>query len=311
VLTRELCTAAARLAASVDGSTLLLSPCDVSAAEAGSWGADHLVRIEGGEVEEDVARAVAKWARSALPWAILAGSTAWGREVASRVAASIPAGLTGDAVDVEVVDDRLVAWKPAFGGQLVAAITASSPVQMATIRPGVLPPSMLRDHVAEQSTVAVAPRGRVQVLARRREDVLEDLGDADVVIGVGMGVSPDELQQLDELRAVLGAEIACTRKVTDEGWMPHARQIGITGRSISPRLYVAVGISGKFNHMVGVRAAGTVLAINDDAGAMIWDHADIGVVAPFQEAVPLLVAELREALATASSMSAYRLGTHG
>jgi electron transfer flavoprotein alpha subunit len=215
------------------------------------------------------------------------------------VAAAVDAGLTGDAVDLEVVDGRLVAWKPAFGGQLVAAITATSPVQMATVRPGVLPAPQLRDHVAQVTTLAVQPRRRVRVLGRRQEDSLEGLSEAEVVIGVGAGVAPDELDRLEPLRTLLGAELGCTRKVTDKGWMPHARQIGITGRSISPRLFVAIGASGKFNHMVGVRSAGVVVAINPDVDAPVWEHADTGIVGSWQDAVPILVDELERALADA------------
>jgi electron transfer flavoprotein alpha subunit len=295
-LSRDLCALAARLAAQVGGSTLLLAPCEVSAAEAGSWGADRLVRIVGSQVEEDVASAVAGWARAAQPWVVLAGSTAYGREVASRVAAAVGAGLTGDAAEVEVVDGQFVAWKPAFGGQLVVAVTATSPIQMATIRAGVLPRSMARDHIAEQVTVDAPHRGRVQVRSRCQEDSLEPLGEAAVVISVGQGVPPDELHRLDDLRHMLDAEIGCTRKVTDSGWMPHARQIGVTGRAISPRLFIAIGTSGKFNHMVGVRSAATVMAINPDPDALVWQHADIGVVAPFQECVPLLVEQLRDVM---------------
>jgi electron transfer flavoprotein alpha subunit len=297
-LTRDLCGLAARLASQVNGSTLLFAPHNLSAAMVGSWGADHLVRIAGCDVEEDIALAVTSslWEMPKRPWAILASSTTHGREVASRVAATIGAGLTGDATDVEVVDGRLVAWKPAFGGQLVAAITATSPVQMVTMRSGVVPQSKTRRHLAEISTVAGLPRGRVWVHTRQREDSLESLSQADVVIGVGQGVSPEELNELDELRDVLGAQIGCTRKVTDSGWMPHVRQIGLTGRAIAPSLYVAIGTSGKFNHMVGVRSADTVLAINPDRDALIWQYADVGVVAPFQECVPLLVKQLREAL---------------
>jgi electron transfer flavoprotein alpha subunit len=295
-LSRDLCAQAARLAAEVNGSTLVLAPFEVSAAEAGSWGADRLVRITGSRVEEDVASAVASWAHSARPWVILAGSTAYGREVASRVAAVIGAGLTGDAAEVGIVDGRFVAWKPAFGGQLVAAVTATSPIQMATIRAGVLPNSMRRHHVAEQLTIHAPPRDRVHVRARRQQDSLESLTEAAVVIGVGQGVPPDELHRLDDLRHVLDAEIGCTRKVTDSGWMPHARQIGVTGRAISPRLFLAIGTSGKFNHMVGVRSATTIMAINPDPDALVWQHADVGVVAPFEECVPLLVDELRQVL---------------
>jgi electron transfer flavoprotein alpha subunit len=297
-LTRDLCGLAARVASQVHGSTLLLAPHAVSAAEAGSWGIDHLVRILGADAEEDIATAIVSslLGMPARPWAILASSTTYGREVASRVAAAIGAGLTGDATDVEVADGRLVAWKPAFGGQLVAAVTATSPIQMVTMRSGVVPPSIPRRQVARESTVTAQPRRRVWVEARQQQDSLESLDDADVVIGVGHGVAAEELHELDELCDVLGAQIGCTRKVTDSGRMPHARQIGVTGRAISPGLYLAIGTSGKFNHMVGVRAAGTVMAINPDRDALVWQYADLGVVAPFQECVPLLVKELREAL---------------
>jgi electron transfer flavoprotein alpha subunit len=207
----------------------------LSAATAGSWGADRLVLTRGAEAEEDIASGVTHWTRAEQPWAILAGSTAWGREIASRVAAAVGAGLTGDAVDLEVGDGRLVAWKPAFGGLLLAAITATSPVQMATVRAGVLPRPRPRTRIADVASIIAEPRSRLVVRLRRQEDSLERLGEADVVIGVGAGVAPDELHRLEVLRQLLGAEIGCTRKVTDHGWMPHSSQIGITGRSISPR----------------------------------------------------------------------------
>src|SRR5205085_5197845 len=111
-----------------------------AAAVLGAWGADAIVQLEGANVEEDVAHTVGDWiaAQPVPPWAIITGSTAWGREVASRIAARLGAGLTGDAVDLDVDNRRLVAWKPAFGGQLVAAIGATSAVQMATVRAGMM-----------------------------------------------------------------------------------------------------------------------------------------------------------------------------
>ena len=133
----------------------------------------------------------------------------------------------------------------------------------------------------------------MRVLARTREDDLDVLAEAHTVIGVGTGVGPDEYAALEPLRVVLGAELGATRKVTDKGWLPRARQIGITGRTIAPRLFVSIGASGKFNHAVGVRAAGTVLAINPDPDAPIWEHADAGIVADWHDALPLLVERLR------------------
>jgi electron transfer flavoprotein alpha subunit len=179
----------------------------------------------------------------------------------------------------------------------VADITCTSPLQMATIRPGALaelapqsdPPPVPVD------TRALSRRGRVRIIAERRNDDVETLARAAVVIGVGAGVSPDEYESLSPLAALLGAELAATRKVTDKGWAPRARQIGITGRALSPRLYVAVGLSGKFNHMVGVRSAGTILAINQDPDALVFGHCDVGIVGDWHQVVPLLAQALLRA----------------
>src|SRR6185295_8225343 len=134
-------------------------------------GADEIVHAPVANVEDDVALALSGWAADAQPWAVLLGSTAWGREVASRTAAQLGAGLTGDAVELERDGDRLVAWKPAFGGQLVAAIHCSSPVQMATVRAGVLPTLLPRPAAGppiETVSRKLQPRGRIRVLARTR-----------------------------------------------------------------------------------------------------------------------------------------------
>lgn len=295
-LTAELLGAAAALAADLDGSVVALGTLAESSLT--RLGADAIVRIDAGAVPavEDEARAIADWAETTHPWGILAPSTTWGREVASRVAARLGAGLTGDAIELELDGGRLVAWKPAFGGQLVAAITATSPVQLATVRAGVLPPPQPRAAATPDTvTISIIPRGRVESVAWTRDDDLDVLADADVIVGAGRGVSPDEYPRLDPLLAALGAELGATRKVTDEGAMPRARQIGITGRSVAPRLYLALGISGKFNHMVGVRGAGTIVAVNPDPHAPIARFADVILRADWHDVVPRLVAAISAA----------------
>jgi electron transfer flavoprotein alpha subunit len=293
-MTRELLGEAAGLAARMHGRVVAFTVDGSATGALGVWGADVEVRAAGISVEEDVADALGRWSAESQPWAILAPSTAWGREVASRAAARLGAGLTGDAVGLGEDGGRLVAWKPAFGGQLVAAITADSPIQMATVRDGVLPLLAPRRHDAPVDVIPTSTRGRVKVLSRERDDDLDVLAEADVVVGVGTGVPPDDYDNLRPLLEALGAELAATRKVTDNGWLPRARQVGITGRSVAPRLYIAVGVAGKFNHMVGVRAAGTVLAINSDPGALVFGCSDIGIVGDWREVIPLLVAALSE-----------------
>jgi len=290
--TRELLGAAATLT----GRVMAVTCAEPAASsELSAWGADSESYLEGDNIEEEIAGRVVELARVVQPWAILTGSTAWGREVASRVAARIGAGLTGDAVELEREGDRLVAWKPAFGGQLVAAIHCSSAVQMATVRAGVLPTLKPREPTSMKTArhFQLTPRGRVRVLARTRDDDLDVLAEAHTVIGVGTGVPPDAYDELEPLRRLLDAELGATRKVTDKGWLPRSRQIGITGRSIAPRLFVSIGASGKFNHAIGIRAARTVLAINPDANAPIFASADAGIVGDWREVLPLLVEHLR------------------
>jgi electron transfer flavoprotein alpha subunit len=150
-----------------------------------------------------------------------------------------------------------------LGGSLVRR-SAASPV-IATVGGCVSPCARLP--VVPRESITRSARGRVRVGACVREDDVDALLSAEVVVGVGRGVAPEHYGELDDLLEVLGAELGATRKVTDQGWLPHARQIGITGHSLSPRLVVAIGSSGRFNHMVGVRSAGTVLAVNPDPEA--------------------------------------------
>jgi electron transfer flavoprotein alpha subunit len=305
-VTNELLGAAARLGREVGAAVHALCPGPFTAATLAAAGADAVVALEGSGAAafvagEDAADALTAYVRETTPWAVLAPSTAFGREVAGRGAAATGSGLVGDAVALTARDDVLVASKPAFAGALVADITCRSGTQMVTVRPGVLALSEARTpHDVPILTRAMGRRGRIRVLSERRDDDVETLARAAVVIGVGTGVTPEEYEALSPLAATLGAELAATRKVTDRGWAPRARQVGITGRSIAPRLYVAVGLSGKFNHMVGVRAAGTIVAVNEDRAAPVFEHCDIGLVGDWHEIVPLLHAALRRDGATIS-----------
>ena len=327
-MARELLGAAAGLAAELDGQVVAVGPWlmipepvtpEVTRVLA-SWGADRVIVIEPvidepdglPLVEEDIARVVSDWIRTAAPTIVLAPSTAWGREVCGRASAALGLGLTGDATAVELEPEphpdsstgsprRLLAWKPAFGGALLAAIRSGSTTQMVTVRPGVLAAGRPRATVpfggsieppTEPIVVTATPRGRVHVRARRRDDDLEVLASAQRVIAVGQGVDPTEYGQLDGLLHALGAELAATRKVTDKGWLPHSRQVGITGLSLAPDLAMVVGASGRFNHMVGFRRAGLIVAINPDASAPVFEFADYGIVADWHDVVPELVRQL-------------------
>ncbi len=291
-LAREMLGTAAGLATAMCGSVTAIASEPLAPDRAGSWGADEVLQLTGAVGQEDVACAIGRWAEVASPWAILAPGTLWGREVAARVAVILQAGLTGDAVELGVEGARLVAWKPAFGGRMVASVTATSAVQMTTVRPGALAPLPTRDCTAAVTRLLVSPRGRVKVLDGGNDDDPDLLAKASVVVGLGTGVAAEDYPALRPLLDILGAQLAGTRRVTDRGWLPRSRQVGLTGLSIRPRLYVAIGLSGKFNHMIGVRGAGCVLAVNSDPAAPVFESADIGIVADWHQVVPQLVMEL-------------------
>ena len=290
--------AAASNGADAGPSQAILAPTDeADHSGLGAAGADRLLIIPSAPEPSQQAEALAAAAAARLPWALLVEGTRSGRVVASIVAARCGWGLTGDAVGLEVSPDgRLVAWKPAFGGRLQVPILSRSPVQMATIRPGVLARRPARPGASEpEAELLPAPRpSRVRTLSVERED--DDTGElrrARTVVAVGVGVDPDGYPVIDELRAALGgAALGATRRVTDPGWVPRGRQIGVTGHAVAPRLLVAVGSSGRFNHTVGIRNAGVLMAVNSDPDAEIFDQVDVGLVGEWQTVVPKLTAEL-------------------
>lgn len=291
----ELLGEAAELARRISGAVTAVTPGPVPAG-LGGLGADRVMAIAGAGEPEEWAGALNAAADQARPWALLVEGTRTGRVVASIVAARRGWGLTGDAIGLEVdADGRLVAWKPAFGGQLEAPIHSDSPVQMATVRPGVLARRQLRSAPDPRPTVIKPPapaRIRTESVTRSDDDPGE-LNRARAVVAVGVGVEPDGYPVIDELRAALGgAAIGATRRVTDRGWVPRSRQIGVTGHSVAPRLLIAVGSSGRFNHTVGIRNAGVLMAVNSDPGAEIFDQVDVGLVGEWQRIVPELTAEL-------------------
>ncbi len=263
-----------------------------------SFGADQVLTIEhpalNSYTPEAAAEAVAKVVSMHAPWGILLGATERGRDWGPRLAARLGLGLTGDAIDIELdAENRMVALKPAFGGNIVAPIYSKTFPQMATVRPGVLElaaPSEAKQ--AEIQTVRVevsAPKSRLIKAHSTLDPTIVPLEGAEVVVGIGTGVGgPEGVARVAALARVLGAAMCATRRVTDQGWVPRQLQVGLTGKSIDPRLYIAVGVRGAPNHTCGLKRAQTVVAINNDADALIFERANIGLVAEWQSILPAL-----------------------
>jgi electron transfer flavoprotein alpha subunit len=231
------------------------------------------------------------------PRLVLLASSVAGRDLAPRVAARLGLGLTGDAIDLDVdAEGRVRQHKPAFGGSVVAPILSRTRPEMATVRPGVLRaarPDGRRTAAVERLDVPqVAARVRVVSRQPLADDTAETLASARVVLGVGKGVGAAGVAEVVALAHRIGAGVAATRDVTDAGWLPKQHQVGITGRAIAPPLYLALGVSGAQEHVVGLRRAGLIVAVNKNPKAPIFKTADIGVVADWAELLPHLEAPL-------------------
>jgi len=234
------------------------------------------------------------------PVVVLLPSTSNGRDLAPRLAARLAVGLTADCIDLDVNErEELVQFKPAFGGNIVALILSRTLPQMATVKPGMLRPARpnpLRTASTIRLAVPAIKDHRARLIGVRKEVAAEvaDLEEAETIACVGTGIGgPENLPLIESLARALNARIGATRRVVDQGWLSRHYQIGLTGKIVAPRLYIGVGVRGALNHTIGIQQSGTIVAINNDPNAEIFNTADLGIVDDWREVVPALTAKLQ------------------
>ena len=236
------------------------------------------------------------------PSVMLIGATNNGRDIGPRISCRLGTGLTADCTALDIDDETgNMAWtRPAFGGNLMATIMCpENRPQMGTVRPavfkkGAYDEAKTGEIVKEEITVA-ADEIRTTLIERVKE-VAEsiNLEEAEIIVSGGRGVgSQENFQLLQDLADVLGATVGCSRAVVDAGWMPHAHQVGQSGKTVAPKLYFAIGISGAIQHVAGISGSDTIVAINKDPDAPIFDVADYGIVGNLNEVVPALTEEFK------------------
>jgi electron transfer flavoprotein alpha subunit len=267
-------------------------------------GADKVIVVEHSWLKTSLARPSADVLTELIndrkPEIVLIGATHTGRDISSRIAVTVEAGMTADCteLDVEEHSRELLARRPAWGGKMLATIRCDRHrPQMATARPGIFMPLAKRAVKAQPDKVKFAWLDKKQYHAEVLDYLVEntvDITKEDVLVGGGMGVGPDGWGKLEELAKALGGEVACTRPVADAGWQERGRQIGQTGLSVRPKLYIAVGISGAIQHIEGMKEAGTVIAINIDPTSQIFEYADIGLVGDWKGHVDALISAAKE-----------------
>ncbi|MCR5525872.1 MAG: electron transfer flavoprotein subunit alpha/FixB family protein [Lachnospiraceae bacterium] len=281
------------------------------------YGADKVIVVDDKELEvyrtEPYAHGLASVINEFKPEIMLVGATAIGRDLGPTVSARVATGLTADCTQLDIGDFPLVAipgkeqkhnqllmTRPAFGGNTIATIACpDNRPQMATVRPGVMqkiePIKGAKAEVVDYNP-GFTPNDRyvtVKEVVKAVSDTV-DIMNAKILVSGGRGVgSPENFKILEDLAAVLGGEVSCSRAVVDSGWKPKDLQVGQTGKTVRPHVYFAIGISGAIQHVAGMEESDIIIAINKDENAPIFDVADYGVVGDLNKIVPDLTKKIK------------------
>ncbi|MBI2343000.1 MAG: electron transfer flavoprotein subunit alpha/FixB family protein [Deltaproteobacteria bacterium] len=301
----ELVAKAAEMATALD-ATVRAVAVGKGLAEAlqvvGPYGVTRATAIDApgltGHYNSDAATAaLSTWLQQVQPMAVLSSTSAHGRDYLPRVATRLKTGFISDAIALTVTDGRLVARRPIYAGKaLVDCVVTGSP-QMIGIRPNVfgLPAATGGVATVETVTVEIAPpRETIREVVAAAQRVV-DLTEAEIIVSGGRAMgSSDNFRYIRDLADALGGTVGASRAAVDAGYIPHAHQVGQTGKTVNPTLYVACGISGAIQHLAGMRTARHIVAINKDADAPIFARADFGIVGDLFTILPILTEKIRK-----------------
>ena len=307
----ELLTPGKDMAAKQGGALVAVvigSKVDEAVKAASEHGADKVIVVDGPEyasyTTDAYAIALCTLVEKYGPTSMLIGATNNGRDLGPRVSCRLKTGLTADCTGLDIDEESgNVAWtRPAFGGNLMATILCPDHrPQIGTVRPGVFKKSDAGEAKAEviKEDIHVDAKDiRTQVLELIKEADGEnvDLEGADIIVSGGRGVGgPEGFEPVKALADVLGGVVGASRAAVDAGWIAHAHQVGQTGKTVGPKLYIACGISGAIQHVAGMSGSDCIVAINKDPEAPIFDIADYGVVGNLFEVLPVLTEEIKKA----------------
>ena len=268
-------------------------------------GADEVLVVDAPELEhyttDGYTKAICELANAKKPNIIFIGATFIGRDLGPRVATRLETGLTADctSLDVDVESGDLLATRPAFGGNLMATIVCPDHrPQMATVRPGVFEKLPLGENDATVENVEIKfnsndIRTKIVEIIKEHKDIV-DISEANVLVAGGRGIGSEEnFKMLKELAEVMNGSIAASRAAVEKGWVDKDYQVGQTGKTVRPNIYVACGISGAIQHAAGMQDSDMIIAINKDANAPIMKIADYAIVGDVNKVVPEFIAQLK------------------
>ena len=299
----EAVSQARRIADATSGkvvSVLMGAAGDAASATLASHGSDKVVCFSApgfsSYSSESFARALAKVVEAEGADTLLIPYTATGKDLGPRVAFLTGGGLVSDCTSLETAEGRLVAKRAQYSGKFISTFGWTTKLQIATLRPNVFAlttPAPDRPCPVVQDDVDASSRARVREF-RAKEGGKKELAEAQIIVSGGRGLKAAEHYKLiEELGAAMGAAIGASRAIVDDGWVSHSFQVGQTGKTVSPTLYVACGISGAIQHLAGMSSSRVIVAINKDPDAPIFKVANYGIVGDLFEILPALTAEAR------------------
>jgi len=269
-----------------------------------SAGADEVLFVKNAALDhfgvEPYSKAIADLIPERKPEIVLGAATFIGRSLLARIAIKVHAGLTADCTGLDVNTEKrlLLQTRPAFGGNIMATIICPEHrPQMATVRPKVMKPLQepynSKGSIHEISVDSLS--NRVNFLEFVTDDTSQiNIAEADIIVTGGRGLQdPKNFAIIEELAGLLGSAVGASRAAVDAGWINYSHQVGQTGRTVSPKLYIAVGVSGAIQHLVGMQSSDYIIAVNKDPNAPIFKVADIGIVGDLFEVVPKLIEEIK------------------
>ncbi len=289
-----------------DLSAILFGSTESEANELIRWGADRVYYCNDPIFErfndEPYSQLLTSLINTHKPNIVLAGATPIGRSFIPRVAARVKTGLTADCTSLEIDREtgNLLQIRPAFGGNIMATIVCPNHrPQMATVRPRVMKRGEYntdrKGEIIHVSAAGITSRTKVLETIREVSECVINLQEAEVIVSGGRGLGkPEGFNMLKELAELLGGAIGASRAAVDEGWIPYSHQVGQTGKTVCPKIYIACGISGAVQHLVGMQSSDIIIAINKNPEAPIFNVATYGIVGDVYEVVPLLIKKLKE-----------------
>ena len=235
------------------------------------------------------------------PQIVLIGATTQGRDLAPRISSTLKTGLTADCTELDINEKgQLAATRPTFGGNLMATILCKNSPQMATVRPKVLrksdnPPNKDTKFIEIKPDIdGITPKVKLVDFIKGLQSTGKRIDEAEVIVSGGKGLkSAEGFKMLDELANLLGGSVGASRAAVDAGWVDHSIQVGQTGKTVLPKIYIACGISGAIQHTVGMNSSDRIIAINKDENAPIFQIADLGIVGDVFEIIPELIKQLK------------------